>query len=185
MSQSQAVSTCLWQFCLASKVVAMTARYLHYRNMPFQTLLHYLPNDNMNDWEKHYSCQWNFLGLAPTTGGWKISKPMSWEPSLFLSFWSLASFSVPDDKNRDGSRNIDWLDIQSPDTSFTLNESFIWYVIHVKAKIATCEWCGVTIRLHLPGAYILLHTGFGIAGCFTALWQPTVNHGTLTLRLPD
>ena len=37
----------------------------------------------------------------------------------------------------------------------------------------------MTIRLHLPGAYILMHTGFGISGCFTVLWQPTESHETL------
>ena len=165
----------------------MTARYLHYWNMLFQRLLHYLPNDNWNDWEKHYSCQWNFLGLAATAGGWKMSKPMPWEPFLFSSIDRLYQIQFL------MTRTEMVLEILIDSTfnhltqplaldnclAFTHNESFRWYVIHVKAKITTHEWCGATIRLHLPGAYILLHTGFGISGCFTASWQPTESHGTL------
>lgn len=131
--------------------------------------------------------QCNFLGLAATAGGWKMSKPVSWLASLFLSLDHLhqIQFLVTTTEMvlkilTDSTFNHLTQPLALDNClAFTHNESFRWYVIHVRAEITTREQCGVTIRLHLPGAYILLHTGFGIAGCFTASWQPTESHGTL------
>jgi len=121
-----------------------------------------------------------------TAGGWTMSKPMSWEPSLFLSLDHLYQIQFM------MTRTVMVLEVLIDSTfnhltqplvldnclAFTRNKSFRWHVINVKATITTYDWCGVTIRLHLPGTYILLHTGFGIAGCFS-LMATHKSHGTL------